>query len=154
MRASQIALRGLTGCSAQGRRKTARRVREGNDESAEEGGEEEKEGGERVLAIISHIYCIELTVNLRRSKKGAGASTQSTLPEELSVLSPQAQQSVRNTDQMLDQLSGQLKDIKGMALVMGNELEVQNERLDSINASSAKVDARLKATNLKVQKQL
>lgn len=70
------------------------------------------------------------------------------------MLSPQAQQSVRNTDQMLDQLSGQLKDIKGMALVMGNELEVQNERLDSINASSAKVDARLKATNLKVQKQL
>lgn len=153
MRASSIDPRTLSGCFAQGRGKTACRVREGNDQSAEEGGEEEKEGGERVRHS-SQFDCIGLTGNLRRSKKGAGASTQSTLPDELSVLSPQAQQSVRNTDQMLDQLSGQLKDIKGMALVMGNELEVQNERLDSINASSAKVDARLKATNLKVQKQL
>ena len=70
------------------------------------------------------------------------------------MLSPQAQQSVRNTDQMLDALGGQLKDIKGMALTMGSEIEIQNERLDSINAASERVDGRLKATNLKVKKQL
>lgn len=55
---------------------------------------------------------------------------------------------------MLDVLSGQLKDIKGMALTMGSEIEIQNERLDSINAASERVDGRLKATNMKVKKQL
>jgi ABC-type transporter Mla subunit MlaD len=89
----------------------------------------------------------------RKAKRGVGAGP-NAIPDELSVLSPQAQQSVRNTDQMLDVLGDQMKDIKSMALQMGHEIDVQNERLDSITVASERVDTRLKATNAKVKKQL
>jgi hypothetical protein len=84
-------------------------------------------------------------------KRGLGGSNPD-LPPELGVLSKQAQNDVVETNDMLDSLGGTVADLKQMAKRMGNELEVQNERLDHLKASTDKTEVRLKATNVKVKK--
>jgi len=87
------------------------------------------------------------------AKRGVGASN-NVLPEELGILSKQTQTEVLETNQMLDEIGSHLGDLKTMALEMGNEIQVQNDRLDVLKTSVDKTDARLAATNHKVRKAL
>ncbi len=66
----------------------------------------------------------------------------------------QAQDDVVETNAMLDSLGSTVADLKAMAHRMGDELEVQNERLDCLKKASDETEVRLKATNVKVKKQL
>ena len=84
-------------------------------------------------------------------KRGLGGSNPD-LPPELGVLSKEAQTDVVETNAMIDSLGNTVSDLKLMAKRMGNELEVQNERLDHLKASTDKTEVRLKATNVKVKK--
>lgn len=88
----------------------------------------------------------------KKAKKVTLKGKKEELPEELGILSKEAQQDVRDTDRMLDTLQGSLSDLKLMALNMGAEVAVQNERLDALNRSSTDNRARLQATNARVKK--
>jgi len=87
-------------------------------------------------------------------KKRKGVQPSQELPAEISVLSPQAQSQVRETDQMLDALGSAVANLKGAAIRMGDEVGTQNQRLDVLNQSIENSDMRMRRTNHQVKRMI
>lgn len=76
------------------------------------------------------------------------------LPQELRVLSTDAQAAIIETDDMLDELSGNMQHLKQMAMQMGDEISDQNIRLDRINQRALTTDLRTRELDHKTKRMI
>jgi len=76
----------------------------------------------------------------------------SNRPEELRVLSEDANRDIEETDEMIDQAAVGVSNLKRLAQSMGEELDRQNDRLESLDSSVNKTNARIQKSSKEVSR--
>eukprot|EP01097_Dermamoeba_algensis_P001189 TRINITY_DN1445_c0_g1_i4.p1 TRINITY_DN1445_c0_g1~~TRINITY_DN1445_c0_g1_i4.p1 ORF type:complete len:191 (+),score=56.16 TRINITY_DN1445_c0_g1_i4:551-1123(+) len=76
----------------------------------------------------------------------------SNRPDELRVLSEEANRDIEETDEMLDQAAIGVANLKRLAQGMGEELDKQNQRLGELDNSVARSNARIQKSSKEVSR--
>jgi len=86
-----------------------------------------------------------------KGKKGTehphdhNTTTSSNTPKEIQILSKEAQQDYKETEDTLDEIGKAATNLKSIAQGMGSEIDEQNKRLDIINEKIEKNNLRIRA---------
>jgi len=87
----------------------------------------------------------------KKTKKLLGTyNPNGNLPKEISVLSEEAQQDVKDVDEDLNQVGDALTNLKSMAVKMTDEIDDQNKRLEKINKDQDHADMRIRQQKIRI----
>ncbi len=90
-----------------------------------------------------------------KSKETPSTSPQQIAPQSASDQRQQmVAQAMRKNDEVLDEISGVVSDLKVMALEMSVTLDTQNETIDQIACNVGSADTKLRKDNKRIHKQL
>jgi len=98
-----------------------------------------------MLGVNQNNKNIEFVLEKKREDKNSG------IPKEIGVLSDDAQNDVKETEDDLKQLSSVVLNLKSIATHMGEQIDEQNVRLDHLGKAQEDADLRIRHQKIKIR---